>query len=190
MKTKGYIPFALIFALVLSSPLTARTAEIEGVRFSEVYQSDGMRLPLQGTGLFRYMGLFKVYVGAIYYEAGLAPADLLADKAKRLEVSYFHALKGDDFGPVTNKMITKNIDRHTFEKIRHKVDYHNSLYEDVVPGDRYALTYIPGRGTELSLNGETLGVIRGADFAAALFAMWLGDNPMNRAFKNQLLGVE
>ena len=69
------------------------------------------------------------------------------------------------------------------------IDYHNSLYVDVQPGDRYALTYIPGIGTELALNGQPMGVIEGADFAAAIFSLWLGENPYDKRFKSALLGL-
>jgi hypothetical protein len=62
------------------------------------------------------------------------------------------------------------------------------LYVDVQPGDRYSLTYIPGRGTELALNGEPRGVIEGAEFAAALFSIWIGREPIDKSFKNQILG--
>jgi len=76
------------------------------------------------------------------------------------------------------------------KKIQPQIDYHNSLYEDVRPGDRYSLTYIPGKCTELALNGKTKGIIKGADFASALFSMWLGEYPMNKSFKKQLLGLK
>ena len=49
------------------------------------------------------------------------------------------------------------------------------------------MTCIPGRGTELALNGRPKGVIEGADFAAAVFAIWLGPKPLNKSFKAQLL---
>jgi hypothetical protein len=104
-----------------------------------------------------------------------------------LEVEYFHAIKGEDFGPATNKVMAQNVDKETFERLRPRVEKHNALYKDVQPGDRYSLTYIPGKGTELKLNGSPLGTIEGADFAAALYAMWLGDKPMNKSFKQQLL---
>lgn len=45
--------------------------------------------------------------------------------------------------------------------------------------DRYSLTYMPGVGTELALNDNPLGVIDGADFAAAYFRIWLGDHPID-----------
>jgi hypothetical protein len=56
----------------------------------------------------------------------------------------------------------------------------------VKPGDRYALTYVPGVGTELALNGTTLGTVEGADFAAAVFAIWLGPQAIDESLKTQL----
>jgi hypothetical protein len=41
---------------------------------------------------------------------GLAPETILSDTPKRLEVEYFHALKGKDFGPATYKGLAKNLD--------------------------------------------------------------------------------
>ena len=63
----------------------------------------------------------------------------------------------------------------------------DALYEDVEPGDRYALTYAPGVGTELALNGRRLGVLEGADFSAALFSIWIGDEPLDESLRDQLL---
>lgn len=165
-------------------------AEIEGIHFENSYQKNDIRLRIQGAGLFRYLGVIRAYVGALYLEEGTPIEDVLSDKPKRLEVEYFLALKAKDFGITTNKMIAKNTDPQTLQKIRPQIEYHNSLYEDVQPGDRYSLTYIPERGTELALNGKTKGIIRGADFASALFSMWLGGFPMNEPFKKQLLGLK
>ena len=64
------------------------------------------------------------------------------------------------------------------------------MRQHVQPGDRYSLTYIPGVGTELALNGTPRGVIEGADFAAAIFSLWLGENPFDRQFKQALLGKD
>jgi len=57
-------------------------------------------------------------------------------------------------------------------------------------GDRYSLTYIPGKGTELALNGEHKGTIEGSEFAAALFSIWLGNKPIDKTFKKQILGLK
>jgi hypothetical protein len=112
----------------------------------------------------------------------------LSDRAKRIELEYFRSIKGKDFGPATNKSIAEIVDSKTFNRLRPQIEYHNSLYEDVQPGDRYSLTYVPGSGTELALNGEPKGLIEGADFAAAVFSIWLGPKPINNSFKEQILG--
>jgi hypothetical protein len=112
----------------------------------------------------------------------------MSDTGKRLELEYFRSIKGKDFGPATNKSIAKNVDSKTFDRLRPQIEFHNSLYQDVQPGDRYSLTYVPGRGTELALNGEPKGIIEGAEFAAAVFSIWLGSKPMNETFKKQILG--
>jgi len=165
-----------IIAIVLMITLAGVTpnvngAEIEGVHSENTYETDGIQMKIQGAGMLRYLGFIKAHVGALYLEEGSVIKNVLSDKPKRLEVEYFHALKGEDFGVTTNKVIAKNTDTLTLEKIRPQINYHNSLYEDVQPGDRYSLTYIPGKGTELALNGKTKGIIKGADFASALFSM-------------------
>lgn len=189
---KNIVYFTAIFLMItlVGAKPSVKGAEIEGVHFENTYETQGIRMKIQGAGLLRYLGFIKAYVGALYLEEGSSIKDVLSDKPKRLEVEYFHALKGEDFGITTNKVIAKNTDALTLEKIRPQIDYHNSLYEDVQHGDRYSLTYIPGRGTELALNGKTKGIIKGADFASALFSMWLGEFPMNESFKKQLLGLK
>ena len=176
----------LIAAVIFASGIDA--AEIEGAYFRESLTVDNTTLNLKGAGLLRYWG-FKAYVGAFYLEEGSTIEEALSDRAKRIEIEYLRPIKGKDFGPATDKGIAKNVDSSTFKRLRPQIDYHNSLYEDVQPGDRYSLTYLPGKGTELALNGEPKGLIEGADFAAAVFSIWLGPKPINKSFKEQILGL-
>ena len=178
---------ALAICLAIFS-MPARAAVVEGITFSRTYVAEGKNLRLIGAGLLRYWG-FKAYTGALYLEEGTPVDEVLSDRAKRIEIEYFRAIKGEDFGPATDKSIAKNVDAATYARLRPQIVFHNSLYEDVQPGDRYSLTYIPGKGTELALNGEPKGIIEGSDFAAAVFSIWLGPKPINNAFKNQILGL-
>jgi hypothetical protein len=181
--------WCLALALCLAFlTLPVQAAEIESTRFSKTYVADGKILRLTGAGLLRYWG-FKAYTGALYLEEGAPVDEVLSDRAKRIELEYFRAIKGDDFGPATHASIAKNVDAATYKRLRPQIEYHNSLYEDVQPGDRYSLTYIPGRGTELALNGEPKGIIEGSEFAAAVFSIWLGPKPINNSFKDQILGL-
>ena len=82
---------------------------------------------------------------------------------------------------------TINFSAATLSSLRPHIDRLHTLYQDVKPGDRYSLTYVPGVGTELALNGESKGTIEGADFASAYFAIWLGPKPINPSLRSQLL---
>ena len=180
--------YVLILTLMIAHP--AGATEVENVVFDKQVVVGQQALEIKGAGVLRYLRFIRAYAGALYTLPGVEPATILSDTPKRLEVEYFHALKGEDFGPATYKGLSKNLDAVEIERLRPRIDYHNSLYVDVQPGDRYALTYLPGVGTELSFNGRPMGVIEGADFAAAIFSLWLGENPYDPQFKNALLGID
>ena len=179
---------AVVITFGLTFPSGSGAVQIEGARFSSRLTVEDTDLKLKGAGLLRYWG-FKAYVGAFYLEEGAAVEDALSDKAKRIEIEYMRSIKGEDFGKATDKSIAKNVDPQTLGQLRTRIDYHNSLYVDVKPGDRYSLTYIPDRGTELALNGEPKGIIEGADFASAIFSIWLGNRPINESFKKVIMGL-
>jgi hypothetical protein len=165
----------------------ARALEVEGVRFPTEIEARGLRLVLNNAALLRYRIVIKAYVAALYLGEGAEPAAALADVPKRLEIEYFWAISAPDFATATEKGIAANVDAQTVERLRSRIARMNALYRDVRPGDRYALTYLPDVGTELSLNGRALGTIEGSDFAAALFAIWLGDNALDESLRDRLL---
>ena len=180
---------ALIPILIfLTVPVSA--AKVPDVSFPDRYATDNMELKIRGTGVLRYMVFVKAYAGVLYLPEDVRSDDALSEVPKRLEVEYFHAIKGKDFGPATRKMIAENVDDLTYQRLEPKIELHSRMYEDVKPGDRYSLTYIPGKGTELALNGEPKGTIEGSEFAAALFSIWLGDKPIDKSFKKQILGLK
>lgn len=184
MATTALVSFMSVMPVV-----SVDATEVENVTFDKHAVAGEQKLEIKGAGVLRYMRLIKAYAGALYVLPGTDTEGVLEDTPKRLEVEYFFALKGKDFGPATYKGLARNISAEEIDRLRAKIDYHNSLYVDVKPGDRYSLTYTPGAGTELALNGRPLGVIQGADFAAAIFSLWLGENPYDKRFKNALLGL-
>ena len=168
---------------------SVEAAEIEGIYFDDRFAIADTSLKLRGAGLLRVMVFAKIYVAALYLPEDYPSKQALSDVPKRLEVEYLRSIAGKDFGLATNKKISENVDSQTLKRLQPRLDYHNSLYQDVQAGDRYALTYIPGKGTELTLNGEPKGTIEGADFAAALFSIWLGPQPISESLKKDLLDL-
>jgi hypothetical protein len=166
---------------------TVLAAEIEGVKYLDRVVVGNTALVLYGVGLARYLRTIKVYVGALYLAEGVRAEQVLSDVAKRLELSYFRDIAGPDFGKAADQVLAENFPPSVIEPLRPRITRLHTLYQDIKPGDRYALTYLPGVGTELALNGQPKGVIEGADFAAAYFAIWLGKNPISEGLKAQML---
>jgi hypothetical protein len=182
---------ALALALLLAAPPVARAAGpvlIEGVEFAASRSVAGADLVLHRAALLRWKYLFDVYVAALYLAPGVRPERVLADTPKRLEIQYFYGFSAEDFVRSTHAGIAANVAPAALEALRERIDALGRLYLPVEPGDRYALSYVPGAGTELALNGRVLGRVDGADFAAAVFSIWLGPSPIDETLKRDLLG--
>lgn len=168
------------------SPASARL--IEGVYFTPRIVASDVPMELNGVGVKTVWRFYKVSAAALYLAPGVDPSAVLGDVPKRLEIEYFHAISARDFVRLTEKLLKDNVPLDTLAVLQPRIDRFNALYRDVKPGDRYALTYTPGRGTVLELNGVELGVVEGEDFASAVFAMWFGPEPLSKTLKLDLLG--
>ena len=187
---KNYCAIIILIVTIIAMPHTVRataTVQVAGVSFPGVYQTVGTDLPMRGGALLRFI-FFKAYAGALYMPADIDHSQVLEAVPRRLELSYFHAISAEDFAKATRKKMAENVSKADMIILSERLERFNALYRDVQPGDRYALTYLPDQGTELSLNGQRLGLIAGDDFAAAVFSIWLGPQPIDRSFKKALLG--
>ena len=183
---------ALLLALAAFVPFAASdayAAEIEGVTFVDTLEVAETPFELWNVGLLRWKFFFKGYVAALYLAPGEKPESLWTDAPKRLELHYFYSIGGEKFGGAADELLSRWMSPEEIAPLRERLDTLHALYRDVEPGDRYALTYVPGRGMELTLNEESLGVIEGDDFARTYFAIWLGKVPLDEPLRDQLLAT-
>lgn len=189
MKMLQLFSTVLTASWMMTPPAIA--SEIEGVFFSERLTVHDTELRLQGKGLLRYRMLIKGYVAALYldesFRGGATPNTVLAETPRRLEIEYFWDIPRDAFARATIEGIGNNTTPEVFERLRASIQEMNGLYEDIAAGDRYTITYVPGHGTELRRNGRALGTVQGAEFSSALFAIWLGERPLDETLRAQLL---
>lgn len=179
---------AIVFCILSAASAAPQAATVEGVTFSREVTADDRTLTLRGYGLLRYMVFIKAYVAAFNLPESIRSEDALGDVPKHLEIEYFQDISAQDFAKATTSSISRNVSLMTFQRLKPKIEESNALYRDVKAGDRYALTYVPGRGTPLSWNGQPLGTVAGEDFAVGLFGIWLGPNPLDSDLKRLLLG--
>lgn len=179
--------FLLKSGISFSLPETAQALTVENVTFADSTTIGGKAVPLRNAALLRYLKVIKAYVAALYLPEGVRAEDVLSDVPKRLEISYLVSIKGPDFHKGAAPVMERNQSPAELSRLKGRIDRINAAYKDVTPGDRYSLTYLPGRGTELALNGTPLIVIEGADFASAYFGIWLGRKPIDDRLKLDLL---
>jgi len=155
--------------------------------FSPEVDYSGETFVLHGQGTLKYKRIISVYDAALYLPPDLAPNQALDDIPRRLEVVYRVAAKADRFAEAGNDVLQRLIPSEQLDAMRGRVDRIHAWFPDHKKGDRCAITYIPGRGTELTYNGESLGVIEGPDFAYAYFSIWLADDPACPRLRDALL---
>lgn len=188
-KAKNLVVIAAIL-LVFSSDDTihASVTVVDGATFPITLETKQTSFQLKGAALLRYLVFIKAYAGALYLPESFSGSQALDDIPKHLVLEYRVSIASKDFGEATITKIKDSVDGDVFERLLPRIELLNQLYRDVEPGDRYSLTYIPGMGTQLIYNSSPLGTIEGADFAKALFAVWIGDNPIDTEFRDRLLG--
>jgi len=186
-RSKLYLLAILMTSFLVST--IGYTAEVDGTLYDDEHHLRDIRMELKGAATLRYLRFIKAYTGAFYLQEGIHGNDALQDVPKRLVLEYRYAISAEDFAKATTEIIRKNVNESTFQRIESKIRELNNMYRSVKPSDRYSLNYSPEQGTELALNGVSLGVIPGADFAYAVFSIWIGNAPIDESFRDRLLGI-
>jgi Chalcone isomerase-like len=187
------MPFILTTLLVttvllVGMPMPATASKTAGAVFDREIHAGPHRLVLRGAGVLNYLVFIKAYAAAFYLSETVASKDALTDVPKRLEIEYFHDISAGDFAHATIESIRNNTGAARFERLKPHIAAFNAFYRNVSRGDRYAVTYTPGQGLVLLLNGAPLGAVANEEFAAAFFGIWLGESPLDENLKRRLLG--
>ncbi|MCP1317030.1 chalcone isomerase family protein [Halomonas sp. 707B3] len=177
---------ALLGATLVTTSAAASSVTERGERFERVVEENGQRYTLLGSGVFRYM-IWTAYAGAYYQLEGEREPQPLSDVPRRLELAYFHEIAAEDFAEATEKTLNDSLTLYEFNQVKESMAQLNQQYRDVVPGDRYLLSW-DGDQLRLALNGETLYEDSNAEFANAMFGIWLGERPLGEDFRDALLG--
>ena len=177
-------------ALLVGSLVTVAKADLGGQHFAPSGVVGSETLPLRGAGLLKVRVIFKVYAAALYLPATVASERYADDVPKRIEIAYLRDLDAGIIIKAGDDALKRSLTPEQQVTLRPRLEAINRLYVDVRAGDRYALTYEPGRGSTLSLNGRDLGTIEGADFAAAYFGIWLDHRSDFPDFRAALLGLD
>ena len=177
-------------ALSLLIPAAAYPRERDGVTFPERITVDGVELILNGLGT-REATIFKVnvYVAALYLQTPGRDGESIcrAEETKRLVLQFVRKVDRSDITAAWTEGFEKNAG-DALPEYADRIQTLNSWMTGMADGERMSFTYTPAAGLEVAVRGEARGTIKGSDFAAVFFSIWLGDAPPNRGLREGLLG--
>ncbi len=180
--------FGLLLLLISAAPAAA--LEIGGVKIPDSVEVAGKKLVLNGAGL-RTKLFFKIYAGGLYLAepAEDAAAVINADAPMLVRMHFIYD------GVSAEKLQQGWMDGFALtapgadENLRQAFSAFSSLFnEEAEKNDIYDISWLPGKGVEVVINGSSQGVISGLDFKKALFAIWLGADPVDDDLKEGMLG--
>ena len=181
---------ALTLALVMGAAQAATPT-----KFEPTIQVQGTQLQLNGAGT-RYKAIFKVYDLGLYTAKHVTtPEELLAlPGPKRLQFTALRELPGTDLGRLFIKGLSENspnemVQKHTISTTRFIEIF--SGKSKLLPGETFAMEFLPGKGTQFYIVGKPQGdPVGDAEFFAMVLKIWVGNSPADSSLKDALLGIE
>ena len=167
-------------AALLLAALPASALEVAGVKVADSITVDGKTLQLNGAGLRTKSFLkVKVYVAALYVtEPSTDPAALVAlDAPKVLRMTLMRDVDRASMQGAFRDGIEANSPTQVAALAPKLKQVEAAFPPEFKEGQVMAVTYIPGQGTTVGVEGVKGVAVEGKDFADALFRIWLGPKP-------------
>ncbi len=183
MMNKIRIIFIFFVIFISTISYQANGASNRGIGFQDEISLEEVQLSLQGIGILKWKYLINVYLVGLYKPIDVPVSRVLENIPKRLEYYFFVDMKASDFQDTGFELMARNVGEKKAKILTPQLNALNALYQDVKAGQRYTFTYLPGRGLEMALDGNVLGLVEGAEFAASYLSIWLGPDPVNTSLQ-------
>jgi len=176
-------------ALSLAIAIPALALTLAGVNLEDHATVAGQTLVLNGAGLRKKL-FIKVYVGGLYLPAkqSNAAAVLAADTPRRMVMHFLYSVSKDQMCDAWNEGLENN-SKNASAEVKGAFKTLCNLMEPIPKGNRLVLTYVPGTGTTVEVNGKNKGTLPGKATSDAILATWIGPDPgPGQDFKKSVLG--
>jgi hypothetical protein len=179
----------MILAATLVLAATAGAATVGGVKLADMAMVGDHHLVLNGAGVRKKL-FIKVYTGALYLPAKQsdAAAIMATDAPRRMVMHFVFDVGKDKIAEAWGEGLEDNTPNASPE-VKTAFKTLASWMEDIKDGKEIVLTYVPGTGTTVEVNGRTKGTLGGKAVADAILNTWIGPKPgPGDDFKNAVLG--
>ncbi|MDE3155476.1 MAG: chalcone isomerase family protein [Acidobacteriota bacterium] len=179
----------LLLALFLAAARPAAAATLAGVTLPDTAVAGGRTLVLNGIGL-RTKFFIRIYVGGLYLpqKSQSAEAIFTADEPRRMAAQFLYGVNKNQLCDAWHEGLADNTP-HAPAEVQRGFATLCDWMEPIAKGGTFVLTYLPGTGTEVEVNGTKKGTLPGKATADAILATWIGPKPgPGQKFKNAVLG--
>ena len=173
--------------LLLAAPATA--ASLADVTLPDRAEVGGKTLVLNGLAL-RKKFVVKVYVGGLYVASKEKSAAKIlgADEPRRMVMHFLYDVPKEKMCEAWSEGLTDN-SKNAPAEVKKNFTTLCAWMENIDEGKRIVLTYVPGKGTDVQVNGKAKGTLPGKPTADAILATWIGPKPgPGDDFKKGVLG--
>jgi hypothetical protein len=179
------LTLALATLLFLAAPAFARS--VADVDVPETLSVEGKSLKLNGAGI-RKKFIIKVYVGALYLESNStdAAAILKGDGAWAVRMIFLREVDKEKVIGGFKEGFEKNSPSKA-ASLQPSLDKLIASLGEMKKGTVMTVSYAPGKGTTVAVQGGPTVTIEGKDFGDAMLANWLGGKPGDPSLKTELL---
>ena len=181
--------FATTALLALSLTLPAGAGTLAGVTLPDKAEVGGQTLALNGLGL-RTKFFIKVYVGGLYLpQKEKAAAKVMSqDVPRRMVMHFLYSVSKEQMCDAWKEGLEQNTPKAPAD-VKKSFTQLCAWMEPIPKGNELVLTYVPGKGTEVQVNGKAKGTVEGKATSDAILGTWIGPDPGPGAdFKKAVLG--
>ena len=176
----------LLFVGISTFELNA--GSLAGVTLPDTQQVGGKTLVLNGMGI-RTKYMVKVYVGGLYLEQKSSDANAIikSDAPKQIVMKFLHGASKSQMTDAYDEGFSNN-SPEAVKTMKAQIDQFLGGLDAVKSGDEMVVSYVPGTGTTMAINGQKKVTIADPAFGPVILSVWLGPKPPNADLKKGMLG--
>ncbi len=185
----------MTLTLLLISSFSTMGKEIHDVQLPDQVKLDanGPTLTLNGASLRQTYMVVDTYVGGLYLQTPAQDETEIfnANEQRRM---LFHVLlrkvTASKIARALKDALVVNLPRESQKRLEPEINQFLAMFQGKLrKGDEVSIDYVPELGTRVTIVGENTGIIPGKEFADAMLAIWIGNNPVGESFKREMLGM-
>ncbi len=176
-----------VLLFVSASTFNLDAATLAGVTLPDTQQVAGTTLILNGMGI-RTKYMVKVYVAGLYLEQKSTDGNSIvnSESSKQIVMKFLHGASRSQMVDAFDEGFRNN-SPDAMKSMKAQIEQFMGAVDAVKSGDEMVVTYVPGKGSSLAINGQNKVTIPGPAFATVLFSVWLGPKPPTADLKKGML---